>query len=104
MAIVRNENELPEIEWDKFSSIAIGPGLGKGDDALQLLSALIKNYKKPIVVDADALNLLAEHPELLKKLPQGSVLTPHMKEFDRLFGPHKNWWQRLQTGMEQAKN
>ncbi|SDP98448.1 NAD(P)H-hydrate epimerase [Mucilaginibacter sp. OK268] len=103
MAIVRNENELPEIEWDKFSSIAIGPGLGKADDALQLLSALIKNYKKPIVVDADALNLLAEHPDLLKKLPEGSVLTPHMKEFDRLFGEHKNWWQRLQTGMQQAK-
>jgi hydroxyethylthiazole kinase-like uncharacterized protein yjeF len=103
MAIVRNENTLPEIEWDKFSSIAIGPGLGKGDDAFKLLSALIKNHKKPIVVDADALNLLAEHPELLKKLPEGSILTPHMKEFDRLFGEHKNWWQRLQTGMEQAK-
>ncbi|WP_419700851.1 NAD(P)H-hydrate dehydratase [Mucilaginibacter sp. NFX135] len=103
MAIVRNENNLPQIEWDKFSSIAIGPGLGKGDDALELLSAVIKNHKKPIVVDADALNLLAEHPELLKKLPEGSVLTPHMKEFDRLFGEHKNWWQRLQTGMEQAK-
>lgn len=55
------------------------------------------------MVDADALNLLAEHPDLLKKLPAGSVLTPHMKEFDRLFGAHKSWWQRLQTGMEQAK-
>ncbi|MGN8072061.1 NAD(P)H-hydrate dehydratase [Mucilaginibacter sp. SG564] len=103
MAIVRNESELPGIEWDKFSSIAIGPGLGKDDDAFVLLSALIKNHKKPIVVDADALNLLAEHPDLLKKLPAGSILTPHMKEFDRLFGEHKNWWQRLQTGMEQAK-
>ncbi|MBB6111560.1 NAD(P)H-hydrate epimerase [Mucilaginibacter lappiensis] len=103
MAIVRKENKLPEIEWDKFSSIAIGPGLGKDEDAFKLLSALIKNYKKPIVIDADALNLLAEHPELLKKLPEGSVLTPHMKEFDRLFGEHKNWWQRLQTGIEQSK-
>jgi NAD(P)H-hydrate epimerase len=103
MAIVRDEQELPEIEWDKFSSIAIGPGLGKGDDAFTLLSALIKNYKQPVVIDADALNLLAENKELLEKLPAGSVLTPHMKEFDRLFGEHKSWWQRLQTGMEQAK-
>lgn len=103
MAIVRNEQELPEIEWDKFSSIAVGPGLGKGDDALALLSAIIKNYKKPVVVDADALNLLGDNQQLLKKLPAGSILTPHMKEFDRLFGEHKSWWNRLQNGMEQAK-
>jgi hydroxyethylthiazole kinase-like uncharacterized protein yjeF len=103
MAIVRNDHELPEIGWDKFSSIAIGPGLGKGDDAIALLSTLIKNYKKPLVIDADALNLLAENQELLKKLPVGSILTPHMKEFDRLFGEHKSWWQRLQTGIKQAE-
>jgi NAD(P)H-hydrate epimerase len=102
MAIVRNDHKLPEIEWDKFTSIAIGPGLGKSEDAVALLSAIIKNYKKPVVIDADALNLLAEHNDLLKHLPPGSVLTPHMKEFDRLFGEHTSWWNRVQTGMEQA--
>lgn len=103
MAIVRNEDEQPEIEWDKFNAIAIGPGLGKGDDAIKLLNATIKNYKKPLVIDADALNLLSDNKGLLKELPAGSILTPHMKEFDRLFGEHKSWWKRLQTGMEQAK-
>ena len=102
MAIVRNENELPEIEWDKFNAIAIGPGLGKDEDAAALLSDLIKNHKKPLVIDADALNLLATDKKLLEKLPEGSILTPHMKEFDRLFGEHKSWWSRLQTGIEQA--
>jgi NAD(P)H-hydrate epimerase len=103
MVIVRNENELPEIECEKFNAAAIGPGLGKHDDAAKLLSTLIKNYKKPLVIDADALNLLAGDKELLKKLPAGSILTPHMKEFDRLFGPHTSWWKRLETGQEQAR-
>lgn len=104
MAIVRNEDEQPEIEWDKFNVIAVGPGLGKGADAVELLSAIIKNYKKPLVIDADALNLLAADTKLLKAIPAGSILTPHMKEFDRLFGEHKSWWKRLQTGIEQAKS
>ncbi|MFC0517275.1 NAD(P)H-hydrate dehydratase [Mucilaginibacter angelicae] len=103
MAIVRSGTELPDIEWDKFSSIAVGPGLGKDDDALVLLKAIIKNYKKPLVIDADALNLLSENQELLTQLPAGSILTPHMKEFDRLFGEHTNWWQRLQTAIKKAK-
>jgi hydroxyethylthiazole kinase-like uncharacterized protein yjeF len=103
MAIVRSSDELPDIEWSKFSSIAVGPGLGKDTDALALLKAIIKNYKKPLVIDADALNLLAENQELLKQLPAGSILTPHMKEFDRLFGDHNSWWQRLQTAIKKAK-
>ncbi|MEO3403076.1 NAD(P)H-hydrate dehydratase [Mucilaginibacter sp. CAU 1740] len=103
MAITRKEKELPEIDWDKFASIAVGPGLGKDDDALKLLKDIIKNYKKPLVIDADALNLLAENPALFAELPDGSVLTPHMKEFDRLFGDHDNWWQRLQTSIKKAK-
>lgn len=102
MAIIRKEEEVPAIEWDKFGAVAIGPGLGKDAASLKLLEALIRNYKKPIVIDADALNLLAENKDLLKKLPGGSILTPHMKEFDRLFGEHTSWWQRLQTAKEKA--
>ncbi|XHR95068.1 NAD(P)H-hydrate dehydratase [Mucilaginibacter sp. UC70_90] len=104
MAIVRNGDELPDIEWDKFSSIAVGPGLGKDADALTLLKAIIKNYKQPLVIDADALNLLAENKALLTRLPAGSILTPHMKEFDRLFGEHTNWWQRLQTAIKRQRS
>lgn len=102
MAIIRKDGNALDIEWEKFSTIAIGPGLGKDTEALKLLKAVLKNYKKPIVVDADALNLLSENKTLLKKLPADSILTPHMKEFDRLFGAHANWWQRLQTAKEKA--
>jgi hydroxyethylthiazole kinase-like uncharacterized protein yjeF len=103
MAIVRNAAEIPVIEWDKFDAIGIGPGLGKKEDALSLFTDVLANYEKPIVVDADALNLLATHKKLWNKIPENSILTPHMKEFDRLFGEHANWWQRIQTGIEKAK-
>ncbi len=102
MGVIRAENESPQIEWDKYNTIGIGPGLGKKDNALSLLTDTIEHFKKPIVIDADALNLLAENPQLLTKLPAGSILTPHMKEFDRLFGEHANWWQRMQTARAKA--
>lgn len=102
MAVIRKKGTIPEIQWDKFSAIAIGPGLGKDSAALKLLKAVIRNFKKPLVVDADALNLLSENKVLLNKLPAGSILTPHMKEFDRLFGEHTGWWQRLQTAKVKA--
>lgn len=103
MAIVRKGDAHPVIEYDKFSVIGIGPGLGKDDYALALLTDVITNYRKPIVVDADALNILSTHKPLLAQLPEGSILTPHMKEFDRLFGGHKTWWQRLQTAKQKAQ-
>jgi hydroxyethylthiazole kinase-like uncharacterized protein yjeF len=102
MAVVRKGDELPEIEWEQFSALAVGPGLGKDKAALELITAVFENYKKPVVIDADALNLLAANPSLWEKVPAGSVLTPHMKEFDRLFGQHDNWWQRLQTTIKMA--
>jgi hydroxyethylthiazole kinase-like uncharacterized protein yjeF len=103
MAIVRKGAKLPDIEWEHFSTIGIGPGLGKDKHALDLVTNVLTNYKKPVVIDADALNLLAANPKLWKKITPGSIVTPHMKEFDRLFGDHANWWQRLQSSIEKAK-
>jgi ADP-dependent NAD(P)H-hydrate dehydratase / NAD(P)H-hydrate epimerase len=103
MAVVRQGNDLPEIEWDKFSTMGIGPGLGNDEGSLALLTDIFTNYKKPVVIDADALNILAEHKQLWAIIPEGSILTPHMKEFDRLFGDSKTWWQRLQIAIQKAK-
>ncbi|MEN0057181.1 MAG: NAD(P)H-hydrate epimerase, partial [Mucilaginibacter sp.] len=102
MAIVRPTGQLPEINWEQYSTIGIGPGLGKDDDAHMLVKHILDIYNKPVLVDADGLNLLATHPGLWDKLPKGSILTPHMKEFDRLFGDSANWWQRLQMGIKKA--
>jgi hydroxyethylthiazole kinase-like uncharacterized protein yjeF len=103
MAIIRQDDNLPEIGWDKFTSMGIGPGLGDDEGSLALLTYIFTNYRKPVVIDADALNLLATHKQLWELVPEGSILTPHMKEFDRLFGKHDSWWLRLQTAIEKAK-
>lgn len=102
MAIVRKDGNLPKIDWDKFNAVAVGPGLGKHADALTLLQSAFTEFNKPMVIDADALNLVADN-YLFKKIPANSILTPHMKEFDRLFGEHNNWWARIETMVAKAK-
>lgn len=92
--------ELHNLDIDRFDAVAIGPGLGTGDLARQNVKLMLEK-KCPAVFDADALNILA-YDDLLTKLPSKSILTPHMKEFDRLFGIHENWECRLQTAREKA--
>lgn len=86
----------------KYQAIAIGPGLGNTSENEKLLESLI-NDNQPIIIDADALNILADRPDLIEKLAENTILTPHMKEFDRLFGEHNNWWERTQTAKTQAQ-
>lgn len=92
------ENELPAA-YNRFDAIGIGPGLGR---RTALLEDCALHADKPMVVDADALTFLSRNQALMDKLPKQSILTPHMKEFDRLFGTHSNWWDRVQTAKKQA--
>lgn len=87
----------------KYQAIAIGPGLGFDAENERLLESLIMANRE-LIIDADALNILAERPDLIKKLPKNSILTPHLKEFDRLFGAHDSWWERVQTARKQAQS
>jgi len=75
---------VPDIEG--YSAIGIGPGLGKDPLTLSLLQTLLPKLRQPTVFDADALNLMSEHRELLPLLPPNAILTPHPKEFQRLLG------------------
>lgn len=86
----------------KYNAIAIGPGLGKLLDAVCILEELVV-LKEPIIADADALNILSKRADLLLHLAKNSIFTPHLKEFDTLFGKHKSWWERLQTARTMAK-
>jgi len=88
---------------EKYSSIAIGPGLGTGQEARDLLEQVLNLNNCPIVIDADAINILAANPEFLKMLPKDSIICPHIKEFDRLFGKSESWWDRVNLALKKAK-
>ena len=89
--------------WEHYNSFAIGPGIGTDKSAENQLKSFIANIKTPIVFDADALNILAKNQEELLNLPQKSILTPHVKEFDRLFGNHDSESERRETATTKAK-
>lgn len=88
--------------FKQFRAIAIGPGLGVDEENEALLAKLI-GLKQPLVIDADGLTLLSKNTALLDQLPALSILTPHLKEFDRLFGEHQTWWERVQTAKKEAE-
>lgn len=86
----------------RYDAIGIGPGMGTSSETRTAIKELIAVYKKPMAIDADALNGLSmEKP--LGALPPGSIITPHPKEFERLFGECKNDFERIQKAVSNAK-
>lgn len=94
------ENFEPVAEHE---AIGIGPGIGLYPSNIKLIEKVFSATPSPIVVDADALNILSSHPQLLSKLPSHSILTPHPKEFERLFGYTTNDAERLQLALNKSK-
>ncbi|MPR32196.1 NAD(P)H-hydrate dehydratase [Salmonirosea aquatica] len=92
---------LPELA--PYTAIGVGPGLGKEPQTLKALDELIEQAKVPMVWDADALNLLSENPDLLKRLPAGTLITPHPKEFERLAGKSNDDYERLELARRFAQ-
>lgn len=84
-----------------YDSVGIGPGWGQ-DGKKHLLSQILEEYQRPIVIDADGLNILAKSNELLELVPKNSILTPHIGEFSRLVGPAKDHLERLELAKEFA--
>ncbi len=102
------QNSLPEamcieresiVDFSRYRSIGIGPGMGTDKEASTILIQILSAYKKPMVIDADAITLLVADPKLLSKIPAGSILTPHETEFDRLAGPHENRFDRIAAAL-----
>ena len=85
----------------KYSCVLCGPGMTTSAGAMQVVSGLLE-LDVPLILDADALNLLAGHTELIENLPKNTILTPHHLEFDRLFGKNDTSYERLNKAREMA--
>lgn len=91
-----------EISAEKDFTLGIGPGLGMDPKTESAFLKFLKGYKKPLILDADALNILAKNPEHLKFIPKNSIITPHPKEFERLFGKTEDSFKRLDLARKKA--
>lgn len=84
-----SENAIPEIlgRLPNMDAVLIGPGLGQSAGTFAVLKAVLENARCPAVVDADGINLLSGHKDILRGRAFPTILTPHDGEFARIYGP-----------------
>jgi len=87
-------------DFEKINAVGIGPGLGTRPDITEMLQKVLHQFKKPVVIDADALNIISQNKYLLNEVKDDSVLTPHPKEFARVFGETKNDFDTIHMALE----
>ncbi len=97
-----NSTATDRNEYQQYTTIAIGPGIGQEKATVSFLKTLLINQNSPLVIDADALNIISKNSDFLNYIPQNSILTPHPKEFERLFGTCNNGYSRMTKANEMA--
>lgn len=103
MTMTLGTRHKKSINRDAFSAAGLGPGIGTGKSATTALLALMKNMTVPAVFDADALNIISRQKKGMRMLPVNSIITPHLKEFERLAGPTYNWQDRHELQLKLSK-
>ncbi|GGE43707.1 NAD(P)H-hydrate dehydratase [Psychroflexus planctonicus] len=98
-----SENYIHFTEIKNYNSIGIGVGIGKTNEAFQALKSFLEGSNQPMLLDADALNLIAENSALLQLIPKNSILTPHPGELKRLIGNWKDDFEKLEKVKNFAK-
>ncbi len=94
-------SQAPDL--DGFSAVGVGPGLGCKPNSAKALKTLLESVKVPMVIDADALNLISANPEWIGLLPENTILTPHPREFERLAGKAEDGYSRHRMQIEFAR-
>jgi NAD(P)H-hydrate epimerase len=96
--ILEDENEYvlgSFLNYENQDALVFGPAVGFANKTVKLLEEILKSYKGQLILDADAITILAENRELLQLLPNGTILTPHHGEFKRLVGNYSNNFEAL---------
>lgn len=100
----RNEHFITDMKiHHNHQAVGVGPGIGTQEQTSTALQTLFQNCTAPMVVDADALNCIAQRPAMLTLLPPKTIITPHIGEFDRLFGERQNSEDRLKAAIEMSR-
>ena len=104
VSIDREETSFTEgVATEDFQAVGIGPGLGTSEQTAITLIAQLRRTQCPLVIDADALNILASRRAWLQQLPKGVIMTPHPKELDRMEGKCIDSFERLTKARELAE-
>jgi NAD(P)H-hydrate epimerase len=99
------ENDyISKIPFKEKHNIGIGPGIGKNKRTMDALSKLLSEVNAPLLLDADALNIIATKNELISKIPKNSILTPHKKEAARLLNASMKGWELHEKARKFAIN
>ena len=91
------------VDTDDYNAVGVGPGLGMAEGTAVTLIAQLRRTQCPVVADADALNILANHRAWMQQLPKEIILTPHPKEFDRMVGHSTDSYERLCKARDLAR-
>ena len=97
------EDSVVNFAVDEGLTYGIGPGLGTNSETEEKFLHFLKDFSQPLVLDADALNMISEKKENLNLIPKNSIITPHPKEFERLFGATSNSFERLDLAIAKSR-
>lgn len=90
------------VDYTNYKTVGIGPGIGTDSESVDLVSAAMEQFDRPMVIDADALNIISANKALLNKIPAHAILTPHLKEFERLAGRVANDFERMEKAINMS--
>ena len=92
----KNQTVISQIDnWKDYSAIGVGPGIGIEAETREAVYVLLKTCDKPMVLDADAINILGLNKDWISLIKPGTILTPHPKEFERIAGKSVSGYARL---------
>lgn len=97
--ILQDENDYVLGTYHDYTNqdvLVIGPAIGNANKTFLLLKKILSEYKGQLIIDADAINIIAENREMLELIPKNTILTPHPGEFSRLVGKTENDFERLE--------